>query len=322
MTSPAPDPPPTLPVRPSDGHKGTFGTVAVVGGCALPGSRMLGAPALAARAAARVGAGLVRLACPAPVLDAALALADHATGRAIPVDAEGGLVPHESAAIIDDLAANATVLVVGPGLGRGAGSAAAVLRAVQQREAIAVIDADALNELAATPQLALDFHAPAVLTPHPGEYARLAAALGLPQVPRTDGERREAAAELARRLGCIVVLKGARTVVSDGYRHWADDTADAALAAGGTGDVLAGAIAGLAAQFARPPVHERARARLGDRAPRDAALSLYDVARGGVRAHALAAAGWRAAHDADAGLLPAELADALPAAIASMRAPG
>lgn len=314
--------PPTLPQRDPHGHKGVFGTVAVVGGCALAASRMIGAPALAARAATRVGAGLVRLACPGPVLDAAIALADQATGRVLPVDDRGALTPHAAAAAIDELAGACDALLIGPGLGRGEGPAAASLRAVQQRDVPVVVDADALNELADTPQLALDFHAAAVLTPHPGEFARLARALRLPADADTPDRRLVGATELARRLGCVVVLKGAGTVVSDGQRAWADTTADAALATGGTGDVLAGAIAGVIAQFARPPTHERALARVARAGGgvRDGRLSLYDAARAGVAVHAAAAARWRARAGADAGLLPAELADELPAAAGALRA--
>lgn len=314
--------PPRLPHRKPDGHKGDFGRVVIVGGCDLAGSRMLGAPALAALAATRSGAGLVRLLCPQGVLNQALALASQATGRALPTGDDGALTPSSAVAVFDEVAQDADVVVIGPGLGRGAGPAALSLRAIQQKLTPVVVDADALNELSETPQLALDFHAPAVITPHPGEFARLAAALGMDPDATDDAKRPRAAEQLAQRLGCVVVLKGARTVVSDGIQTWSDDTADSALATGGTGDVLAGLIGGLIAQHARPVTHELARSKLGDRArlmPHDGRLTLFDIARCAVVAHTHAARLWRERHHASAGLTPGELADELPEAVTALR---
>lgn len=313
---------PRLPVRSPTGHKGDFGRVVVVGGCALPGTRMIGAPALAAHAATRAGAGLVQLVCPAGVLNEALTIAPHATGRVLPTNHDGVLLGSQSTAILDTLFDDADALVIGPGLGRGAGQAALTLRAVQQKITPIVLDADALNELAYMPQLALDFHAPAILTPHPGEFARLAKPLGIDASPTDDASRPKAAEQLARRLGCVVVLKGARTVVSDGLNTWRDSTADSALATGGTGDVLAGLIGGLVAQHARPVIHELARAKLGDHGrhlPPDNRLSLYDIARCAVLAHARAAKLWQEKHHANAGLTPIELANELPQAVSALR---
>jgi len=313
---------PRLPARHETGHKGEFGRVVVVGGCALSGSRMIGAPALAARAAGRAGAGLVRLVCPEGVLNEALTLADHCTGKALPVDADGSIIASAAVAVLDDAIEEADVVVVGPGLGRGGGPAALGLRAVQQKLTPVVVDADALNELSETPQLALDFHAPAVITPHPGEFARLAKGLGMDTNATDDAKRPQAAEQLAQRLGCVVVLKGAHTVVSDGIQTWSDDTADSALATGGTGDVLAGLIAGLIAQHARPVTHELARSKLGHRAglmPDDGRMTLFEIARCAVVAHAHAAKLWRQKHHANAGLTPSELADELPEAVTALR---
>ncbi|MFI4883541.1 MAG: NAD(P)H-hydrate dehydratase [Phycisphaerales bacterium JB064] len=315
-------PHPKLPPRKPTGHKGDFGRVAVVGGCALARTRMIGAPALAAHAATRSGAGLVQLVCPEGMLNEALAIAAHATGRALPTDAQGALLASESVAILDTVFEEADAIVIGPGLGRGAGPAALALRAVQQKLTPVVVDADALNELADTPQLALDFHAPAVITPHPGEFARLAKALGMNANATDETKRPSAAEQLAQRLGCVVVLKGARTVVSDGIQTWSDDTADSALATGGTGDVLAGLVGGLIAQHARPVTHELARAKLGDRArlmPHDDRLTLFEIARCAVVAHAHAARLWREQRHAIAGLTPMELAEQLPETVTALR---
>ncbi|MEQ8845409.1 MAG: NAD(P)H-hydrate dehydratase [Phycisphaerales bacterium] len=315
-------PPPRLPSRKTTGHKGDFGLVAVVGGCALAKTRMIGAPALAAHAATRAGAGLVQLVSPDGVINEALAIASHATGRALPTDAGGALLASESVAILDTIFEEADAVVIGPGLGRGPGPAALALRAVQQRLTPVIVDADALNELAGTPQLALDFHAPAIITPHPGEFARLAEALAMDTNATDDATRPSAAEQLAQRLGCVVVLKGARTVVSDGLRTWSDDTADSALATGGTGDVLAGLIGGLVAQYARPVAHELARSKLGGQGrhlPDDGRLTLFEIARCAVVGHAHAAKLWREHHHASAGLTPMDLAEELPEALTALR---
>ncbi len=321
--------PPTLPARDPRGHKGTFGTVAVIGGCGHEDRHMIGAAALAATSALRAGAGLARLVMPAPVLDAGLTICASATGVPIPVDGTGRIVPHEAAAVLDAQARSCECLVVGPGLGVSDGVRAASLRAVQQEDVPVVVDADALNALAEITELARDFHAAAVLTPHPGEYRRLASGLGI-SLDRVDAPSRPAAAAaLAQRLGCIVVLKGAGTVVSDGQRTWVNPSGTAALATAGTGDVLSGLLAGLVAQFVRPAL-AAALAGAGARAAGDAkrsasrsgtppTLSLYDAARIGVLAHGLAAERWVKTRRADAGLLAMELADEIPAALGELR---
>lgn len=271
---------------------------------------MIGSPALCAVAALRAGAGLARLTAPDPVLLAGLTIAPSATGVSIPVDDDGEIIAHQAVETLDSLLPGCDCLAIGPGLGTSPGAIALTLRAVGQTEVPVVVDADALNNLAATPQLQLDFHARAILTPHPGEFARLAKAQGV-NADSTDASQRPAGAEqLAQRLGCVVVLKGAETVVSDGQHTWTDDTSDSALATAGTGDVLTGVIAGLAAQFASSNSTEAQRSR---------SLSLFECAQIGVRAHALAASVWRQQSGANAGLLAGELADCLPRAIERLR---
>ena len=295
--------PPALPPRPSDGHKGTFGSVVVIGGHAA-NPVMLGGPALAARAALRSGCGLCTLAMPAPLLAGALGVAASATGCALPVDAAGLLRPSAVAEALDPAIARADAVVVGPGLGQGFEVQQVVLRLASMLEVPTVIDADALNALAATSDFARDLRAPCVLTPHPGEFGRLAQALSLDLDPIDPSRREAAAAGLAARLGCVVVLKGARTVVSDGVRCWTCDAAEPALATGGSGDALGGVIAGLAAQFAR--------------AGAAGALTLFGVACLGVQLHADSAARWAARHG-HAGMLAEEIADGVPDAMAARR---
>ncbi|MHC4990804.1 MAG: NAD(P)H-hydrate dehydratase [Planctomycetota bacterium] len=296
---------PAWPPREPDGHKGTFGTVCVVGGQAAAPRVMLGGPAFSADAALRVGAGLAVLAVPAPLMTAALTVAPSATGLALPVDGRDELVPSEVAAVLDAHAGGVTCLAIGPGLGAGRSQQQIAVRVVAHAEVPLVIDADAINALAAVPSFDSDFRASAVLTPHPGEYRRLAEALALDVDPVDPDGRVEQAETLARRLGCVVVLKGAGTVVTDGLESWVNPTGNAALATAGTGDVLTGVIAGLVAQFA-------------DRAGRPGRLSLAACARLGVYVHGLAADRWAARHG-NAGLLAKDLLAELPDAVQAMR---
>jgi len=299
---------PPLPQRSADGHKGTFGTVLVVGGCVAGETRMVGAPALAAAAAIsafRSGAGLVKVFAPAPILDVVLSIAPSATGLSFAVDAAGLPQLPDVVESFDKASARSDACVIGPGLGT-LGIAPLVLRAVQQDAAPMVIDADALNVLADIPDLWRDFRAASVLTPHPGEFRRLAARFKIAHDPTDAQHRPHAAASLAQRMGCIVVLKGARTVVSDGHKTWTSSTSNPALATAGTGDVLSGLLGGLLAQHARSPKPD---------------LAIYDIARIAVEAHARAAAAWTHTHSATGGMLALELASHLPAALESLRQP-
>lgn len=298
------EPLPALPARDPRGHKGVFGTVCIVGGSCTRASRMIGAPALAALGALRAGAGLARILAPAGVLEAALTICPSATGFVLPVEVTGEPCAGDAARVLDEAIAGASSLVIGPGLGQGKGQGDLVLRVLQQEDAPVVADADALNAMASTPDLFRDFRARAVLTPHPGEFARLARSLRITHNPASDASRPAAAESLAQRLGCIVVLKGAGTVVSDGQRTWTCPRGHACLATAGTGDVLAGVIAGLIAQFG---------------APGTSALSLYDAARVGVFVHAAAGEAWALAHGAQAGLLAPELAELIPAQLERLR---
>ena len=314
---------PRLPVRDPRGHKGTFGRVAVVGGCACDAGgmrvRMIGAPALAALGALRAGAGLAVVLAPEPVLGAVLTIAPSATGMVLETDRAGAIVAHSAAQTLDRVLDRSDVLAIGPGLGSGQSVEQLVLRAVSQTRVPVVVDADALNALARTPAFDKDFHANAVLTPHPGEFARLAAVLGIAEDPTDPATRPEAARALARRIGTVVVLKGAGTVVSDGQRVWTCRAGHPCLATAGTGDVLtgviAGVIAGIIAQFdprsASP--HQSAQPKTL------AGLDLFDAARAGVLAHALAGERWAADHKASAGLLAGELAALIPLGCESIR---
>lgn len=275
---------------------------------------MLGAPALAARAALRAGAGLVRLLCPERILNEVIAVTPEATGVGLRCDEAGHVLGHEAATTIDVALSGAGAVIVGPGLGMGAlgsglaaGTAAVVLRVTLHSEVPVVLDADALNCLSVMPEFWRDLRAPAILTPHPGEAARLARALALP-APGDDDDSRTATCEgLARRLGVVVVLKGSRTVVSDGLRTWRCERGHACLATAGTGDVLAGVIGAMLAP--RTPIVA------GTHGPTD----LFTVACAAVEAHAIAGENW-AARQGASGLLAHELADEVPRVMERMRA--
>ncbi|MBL8964853.1 MAG: hypothetical protein JNK70_12380, partial [Phycisphaerae bacterium] len=156
---------PLVPRRDPTGHKGTFGTVLILGGCASSrkgAATMIGAPALSARGALRAGAGLVRIAAPRPIIGQVIAASPSATGVALPVDQNQEILGHEAAIEIDRLLPDTACVVAGPGLGSiagdrllgpdPAGPTAAVLRVVQQEDIPVVLDADGLNLLGAVPE--------------------------------------------------------------------------------------------------------------------------------------------------------------------------
>ena len=272
---------PPAPDRPDDAHKGTFGTVVVVGGSPT----MIGAPAMAATAALRAGAGLVKIMTHPSVLPYCLAIEPSATGIYPDLRSVTDLL-----GLKEDL-----VLAIGPGMGAGSEEQSAVESLLSIGRPV-VLDADGLNNLTALGERVGRATSGLVLTPHPGEYRRLAAASGLEFNPTDDAQRPEAAAALAQRYGAVVVLKGRRTVVCDQVRRYVNPTGNPALATAGTGDVLTGLIAGLMAQ----------------------GMSGFDAAVLGVYVHGLAADLWAARHGR-AGLLAHELASLIPDALESHR---
>lgn len=236
-----------LPPRPRDAHKGVHGRVLVVGG----GPGMAGAARLAAEAALRVGAGLVTVATRPEHVAAVVAGRPEVMCRGV-----------ASAADLAPLLAAADVVALGPGLGQddwGRALFEAALAAPGPR----VVDADALNLLAASPRRRADW----ILTPHPGEAGRL---LGW-SADAVQADRLQAAAELVARFGGVAVLKGACTLVQGGDGlPWVCDRGNPGMATAGMGDVLTGAIAGLLGQQREPEIAAAtgvlAHALAGDRA--------------------------------------------------------
>lgn len=292
---------PALPQRAPHGHKGTFGTVLVIGGCAHEPRRMLGGAMLAARGALRAGAGRVIAAVPAPHVSDALVILPEATVIAMPVDERGEPIASACAEVIDAVLPEVDAVVVGPALGRSGSAGQVVMRLVTLGGAPLVIDADAIRLFAAHEDPAADLRGTAVFTPHPGEARELADALRLDVDCLERATRPAAAIALAQRLGAVMVLKGAGTVTSDGLRAWRCDAGNAALATGGSGDVLSGVVAAMFAQFGS-----------------HASLSPGALAALAVEVHARAGDLWRDAHG-DAGALAHEIADLVPDAMRAMR---
>jgi NAD(P)H-hydrate epimerase len=283
-----------LPERPPRGHKGTFGKVLAIAGSI----DYAGAALLVCRAAGRAGAGLVTLAVPESLQPLFAAKVVEATTMALPEDDVEEVDPEPAIARILDHDHDAIVL--GPGLRPGLATAELVrlLIAAPEHEADPpplVLDAEALRSMATLGEWWAGTLRPCVLTPHPGEFARLRAGSGVDgegdgDLSSDDDARRRAAAAAAAAWGQVVVLKGARTVIAepDGTVTIAPFE-NPALASGGTGDVLSGIIGALLAQGMAPGPA----ARLG--------VYLHGTAGDMVRDRL-----------GDAGLLASDLPDAVP----------
>ncbi len=259
---------PALPRRKPDAHKGDCGRVLI-----LAGSRgMAGAAVLAANGAYRGGAGLVTLAVPEDIVDVVASLQTCAIVRSLP---PAGTV-------------EADVVAIGPGLGSSPATGELVRQYFAQATLPLVIDADGLNAFADQPDRLATGKMPRILTPHPGELARL-----MGSTPAAINRARRASAEAAaRRFKAIVVLKGKGTVVTDGKKTAINETGNPGMATGGTGDVLTGLIAALVGQ----------------------GLSPFDAARLGVHLHGRAgdlAAEKLGVHS----MMATDLLDFLPAAL-------
>lgn len=286
-----------LEARARSGHKGTFGTVCVVGGCCRGNVRYLGAPALAALGALRSGCGLCRVLAPEPLIQRVLQVATSATGVALAVGRDGGVSGARAVRALKEAAEVSDVLVVGPGLGRGPGVDAIVRHVWDRSEGGVpfVLDADGLNALAEMkPKLHTRRGVYCVVTPHPGEAKRLMRAFKVEGDPTNERERSRIAVELSHRMSSVVVLKGAQTVVSDGAHVYRNSSGGPWLATGGTGDVLAGVVGGLLAQHV---------AGGGD------ASAAFRLACLGVLVHGRAGDAWAREKKATGGMLAVELAE-------------
>jgi ADP-dependent NAD(P)H-hydrate dehydratase / NAD(P)H-hydrate epimerase len=239
--------------RATAANKGSFGHVLVVGGTLGTAGGRSGAPAMASLAALRAGAGLVTAAVPAAALPLVAAVAPELMTFPLAATLAGHIAADNlTPEILETIMAGKTVLAIGPGLGQCADTVKFTAGLLSATEIPTVIDADALNILATRPVLLakLAKGRTLVLTPHPGEMARLAGIT----VPEVQANRLEVARGFAQRMGVILVLKGARTLIAhpDG-RVAVNTTGNPAMAKGGSGDLLTGLVAGLLAQYPADP---------------------------------------------------------------------
>jgi NAD(P)H-hydrate epimerase len=280
--APRPIEPPPLPARASDAHKGSFGHVLLLAGS----WRYPGAAVLSARSALRVGCGLVTLGCPENVRASIASQLLCEMSLPLPGAAPGVFSPDAVSEALD-LAEHCESAGLGPGLSNEAPAQAFARDIALLVPVPLVIDADGLNALHGHVDDLARAEAVRVLTPHPGEAARLLGA-GIAEVT---ADRRGAVLELAKKSHAIVVLKGAGTLVTDGERVYVNGTGNSGMATAGSGDVLTGVIASLLAQGMEP----------------------FDGAVLGVHLHGLA--GDLAAADlGQHGMIASDILDRLPAA--------
>ena len=220
-----------LPDRNPWGHKGNFGKLLL-----LCGSRgYTGAAFFAAMGALRAGAGLVFLGVPESIYGIEAVKLNEPVIFPLP-DAGGRLSADAVPEILTRLPQMDAVLV-GPGLGQSEGTLAVVRAVLEKAECPVVVDADGINVLSAHRDLLRGRKLPTILTPHDGEFARLGGVIG--------EDRMAAAADLAKELGCVVLLKGHETCITDGTDGYLNPTGTPGMAVGGSGDVLAGVITAL-----------------------------------------------------------------------------
>jgi NAD(P)H-hydrate epimerase len=249
-----------LPARKRTAHKGAFGHVLVLAGC----EGLTGAAVLCAEAVARSGAGLVTLAVPQKIYSIIAAQCREVMPRPL-ADTDAGSFSLKALDGIDDLIARCNVVALGPGIGQHPETREFVHRFIARCLRPMVLDADALNAIAHKPSVLKQAKAAIVVTPHPGEMARLTDST----TERVQSRRWETAREIAAAHGVVTVLKGAGTVIArpDSQEIWLNMTGNPGMAKGGMGDVLTGLIAGFIAQ----------------------GISPFDAARVAVHLHGLAA---------------------------------
>jgi len=235
---------PGLPDRARGAHKGDFGRVLIVAGS--PG--MTGAGCMAAVAAQRAGAGLVTLALPESLNVVAEIKLTSAMSRPLP-EPSAPILGSEAAEAVLAAQGEFDVMALGPGIGRAPETQEAARRLVEELALPLVVDADGLNALAGHVPLLKAAGGLRLLTPHPGEMARL---LGLASAREVQTDRVGVATAFARENGVILALKGAGTVVTNGQRFYVNPSGNPGMATGGTGDVLTGLAAGLLCQGLAP----------------------------------------------------------------------
>lgn len=227
-----------LPDREPWGHKGSFGKLLL-----LCGSRgFTGAAYLAAMGALRSGAGLTFLGVPESIYTIEAVKLNEPVVFPLP-DADGKLSKAAIPEILERLP-NMDAVLIGPGLGQSEGTFQVVKAVLETAQCPVVVDADGINVVAQHKDILRGRTAPTILTPHDGEFARIGGEIGQ--------NRMASARKLARDLGCIVLLKGHETCITDGFTDYLNKTGNPGMAVGGSGDVLAGIIVSLLGQHVQP----------------------------------------------------------------------
>lgn len=227
-----------LPDRDPEGHKGSFGKILL-----LCGSRgFTGAAYLSAMGALRSGAGLVYLGVPQSIY--AIEAVKLNEPVVFPLPDEGGKMSVSAAREILEKLEKKDAVLIGCGMGQSPGTVEVLKTVLTYANCPVVLDADGINAAAAHKDLLRGRTAPTVLTPHDGEFLRLGGSL--------DSDRMTCAGMLAKELGCVVVLKGHRTWVTDGDRFYHNPTGNPGMAVGGSGDMLAGMIVSFLGQGISP----------------------------------------------------------------------
>ena len=227
-----------LPKRDVNTHKGDYGKLLLI--CGSRG--YTGAAALCALGALRSGAGLVYLAVPESIYEIeAVKLLEPVI---FPMPDEGGMLSVQAVEKIDALLPKMNAIAIGPGLGQSEGTFQVVKHVLQSAKCPVILDADGINVVSKHTHILRDRIAPTVLTPHDGEFLRMG--------QRLTEDRCQSAVEAAIHLECTMVLKGHKTVITDGKSCYVNNTGNPGMATGGSGDVLTGIIASLIGQRLDP----------------------------------------------------------------------
>ena len=230
--------------RSLDGHKGNYGRVFIVAGS----KGMEGAGLLAAKAALRSGAGIVELAVPQGAFDAVRGVVPEVITRGLQDDEEGRLASKSSNEIISGIQ-EASTLLMGPGIRTTSEVKDIVFSTIEDCNKPAVFDADALNVIAKEPAILLQRPEATIITPHPGEMARL---MGI-STTDVQEDRLRIAESFAQKYKVIVVLKGHSTLIAAPWgENWVNPTGNPGMGTAGSGDVLGGVIASFLAQGMKP----------------------------------------------------------------------
>ena len=227
-----------LPNRDPFAHKGKFGKILLL--CGSEG--YTGAAALASMGALRSGAGLVFLGVPRSIY--AIEAVKLTEAIVFPLPDENGKLSADALPEILARLPKMDAVLIGPGLGQSQGVAEVVKTVLEQATCPVVLDADGITVMAKHMDILRGRTAPTILTPHDGEFARLGGVIG--------ADRVAAAERMARESGCIMLLKGHRTVITDGICTYINHTGNPGMAVGGSGDVLAGMIVSLLGQGIEP----------------------------------------------------------------------